>query len=381
MQMSKASLLGALLLSMALAGCSGGGASNGFTVKGSDLTYTFTAAATADNYSWDLGDHLTRAYTKTVTHTYDFANGVVPVVLVTTTGGKRLEFRQEITLGTGVNENAGFVLEGDSNWTIPGEAVTLSAHRSVDPEGDPLRYSWSCQRTGDAVRQSVHVHPGVGGAGFATPPAGSILILDATEALPAPDRTVSGDLCESLGQGGKPSLDQTITGAFTQTGIYDIYLLASDPVHPTTSGKYRIIVTSESERPQEQQVLAFEDYLLVGSGGIVQEGCTLLSQCTRGYDSITHTFSLPLQAQMGSMALQYTDPTSSMGITCQLYRASTPLEAVGNGETVTLNPGNLKSGSYTIVCEPDFVVPTSPDGTGYLLTAMFDLDMDPFKVY
>lgn len=381
MQTVKASLLGALFLAVTLAGCSGGGNAGGFTIKASGLSYTFTAQTSGENYTWDLGDHLTRAYTKSVSHTYDFENGVVPVVLVVTKDGKRLEYRQQITLGTGVNENAGFVLEGDTNWTTVGAPVKLSAHRSVDPESDPLRYSWSCQRAGDAVRQSVHVHPGSGGVGFATPPAGSILIRDATEPLPEPDRNVSGDLCQSLGQGGKPSLDETIGGAFTQTGIYDIYLLASDPVHPTTSGKYRIIVTNEEDKPAELQVLPFEGQLLVGSGGLVQSGCTELNQCMRGYDSITHSFSLPLQAEIGNLTLTYDDPTDAMNIVCQLNRGTTPLETVSRGQTVDLQAGNLKAGSYTLVCEPDFVVPTSADGVVYVVTASFDLDMDPFKIY
>lgn len=381
MQVSKAALLGALLTSMALAGCSGGGDSSGFSIKGSGQTYTFTAAASADNYTWDLGDHLTKAYTKSVTHTYDFESGVVPITLVATKDAKKSEHRKSITLGSGANENAGFVLEGSLNWTVPGEAVTLSAAKSVDPEGDPLRYAWSCQRAGDAVRQSVHVHPGFGGVAFATPPAGSIIVLDAKGPLPTADRTVAGDLCESLGQGGKASLDTTITGAFTRTGIYDIYLLASDPVHPTTSGKYRIIVTTPEEKPAPRQVLPFEGVLFAGAGGAVQEGCTTLAVCDRGYDSVTHSFSLPLQAVAGSIALAYDDPTSSMGITCQLNRASTPLATVENGQNVTLNAGDLKQGSYTILCEPDVVVPTSAEGTHYVVTGTFDLDLDPFKVY
>src|SRR5688572_7743311 len=123
MQVLKAATAVAVLLSMALAGCSGGGSDGGISVKGSDGTYTFTGPGGADNYTWDLGDHLTRAYTKSVTHTYDFENGVVPVTLVTTNGEKKSEFRKEITLGSGLNENAGFVLEGSTNWTILGQSV------------------------------------------------------------------------------------------------------------------------------------------------------------------------------------------------------------------------------------------------------------------
>lgn len=384
MQVLKAATAAAVLLSMALAGCSGGGGSaGGFSIKESDGAYTFTASGSADNYTWDLGDHLTRAYTKSVTHTYDFENGVVPVRLVTMDGEKRSEYTKQITLGTGVNENAGFVLEGGSNWTVLGESVTLSAHRSTDPDGDPLRYTWSCQRTGDAIRQSLHSHPGFGGKPFATPPAGSVLSINAQGPLPAADRTVSGDLCEGLGTAGRASLDETITGAFTKSGIYDIYLLASDPVHPTTSGKYRIVVTPPAEKPPEVQVMPFSGTFRAGSDGTLQAVCTAAGeQCQETFDEITHNFATPLPSAAGWMVLEYTDPTSAMEITCTLSRSNTQVASVqGAGTNATLDPVNLVNGNYNVVCKPNAVIPTDPDGVTYTLTVAFDLKVDPFLLY
>ena len=85
------------------------------------------------------------------------------------------------------------------------------------------------------------------------------------------DRTVGGDLCEGLGTAGRPSLDTTITGAFTKSGIYDIYLLASDPVHPTTSGKYHFVVSAPEERPAPLWTEIFGGTLQGGNNGTLQE--------------------------------------------------------------------------------------------------------------
>lgn len=386
MQAAKATLAVAALLSVAVAGCSGGsGSAGGFSISGSDGAYKFTASAKADNYTWDLGDHLTRLYGKSVEHTYDFANGVVPVTLTTTKGADKKEYRKEVTLGTGANTNAGFVLEGLINWTVTGEPVGFSAHRSADPDGDPLRYTWSCQRVSDAVRQSAHTHSGFGGIPFATPPAGSIISINAQGPLPAADRTVSGDLCDGLGQGGRPALAQTIAGSFTKAGIYDIYLLASDPVHPTTSGKYRVVVTPPAEKPAEKQTLTFTGNFTFGSGGSVQGVmCDQLQQCDTTFDKTSSPFTLTLAAQSANLTLAYTDLSGQMDITCQLFRGETPLESVhGTGDEAAkrVDPANLRAGGYTIQCSPTAGIPSSPDGTPFTVTFDYDLDMDPFKVY
>lgn len=384
MQGTKVALAAAVLLSATLAGCSGGSSgSGGFSITGPDASgaYTFAASGAADNYTWDLGDHLSRAFGKSITHTYDFANGLVPVVLTATKAGVEQEFRKEVTLGTGLNANAAFVLEGQTNWTLTNESVTFSAHRSSDPDSDPLRYTWSCQRFGDAVRQTPHTHAGFGGVPFATPPAGSVVSVNAQGPLPAADRTVEGDLCDTLGSGGRATLDATITGKFTRSGVYDIYLLASDPVHPTTSGKYRIVVTPASDKPNEFQVFNFTGAFLLGAGGVVQGICQEAQQCIASFDEVQHDFGFTLDGQAGNATLVSSDPTGAMGISCTITRGTADVATVADGQTAVFDVASLKAGNFQATCQPTVGVATSTEGTTYALTVKIDLDLDPFKVY
>lgn len=381
MPAAKVAFLATALLSLALAGCSSGSDAGGFTIKGPDAsnTVTLTASGSGDNFTWDLGDHLTRLYGKKVTHTYDFANGVVPITLTVKKGGESEEHRKQVTLGNGQNANAAFVLEGSTNWTVLGESVTLSAHRSTDPDGDPLRYTWSCQRYGDAVRQSPHVHPGFGGVPFATPPAGAVTAVDAQGPLPQADRVVEGDLCDTLGQGGRPSKHTTISGSFTEAGIYDIYLLASDPVHPTTSGKYRIVATPPEERPNATEVYSFTDTLTVGKDGALQGGCDQATQddCPETFDLVVHNFGLPLLGKGGIVNLTYESAGGVTVVEWELYRGSSLVATGGTG--VVLGAADLLQGSYSfrVLLRQG----GSPAGVTYTIDATMHLDMDPFKVY
>ena len=385
MHIAKVATMATALLAVALAGCtSGSSPTGGFSIKGPDASgaYTFTASGSADNYTWDLGDHLTLAFGKSATHTYDFANGVLPIVLTTTKGGATQEHRKELTLGTGQNGNAAFVLEGESNWTVTNQSVSFSARGSTDPDGDPLRYAWSCQRTGDAVRQAVHSHGGSGGVPFATAPAGAVVSRNAQGLLPAADRAYDGDLCDALGTGGRPTKDTTISGTFTRPGKYDVYLLASDPVHPSTSGKYSLVVTNPQDKPAEIQAFAFNGTFTAGSGGVIQGVCAELDNCIASFDEVVHTFRLDLLGQAGYASLGYDDPTGTMQISCRIQRGTADIDtATGPDANVTLDPTTLLASTYTATCQPQVGAPTSADGTPYTLTVVVDLDLDPSKIY
>ena len=379
--MHKGSALLALaaFLAVGLAGCSSG-ESGGFSVDAPGSPggeYRFTAAGSGDNYTWDLGDHLTTLYGKEVRHTYDFQNGVVNVVLTVKKGDQSEDFRQPVTLGTGTNAEPTFVLEGQRNWTVLGESIKFSARSSTDPDGDPLRYTWSCVRTGDAIRQATHVHPGFQGISFATAPAGSVTAVNAVGELPPADRTVSGDLCETLGSGGKPSKDATIEGSFTKTGIYDVYLLASDPVHPTTSGKYHFVVTPPAERPDPLFRTAFFGNLTGGNNGAIQGVVNEAGQ-EGDFDQATHSFTLPLTGYGGFMTTTYTgsNPPEVAAITWELHRGTVLIASGGaNGENVTLPVSDMKPATYTLTVNHQGV------GQSYAITVGVPLDRDPFKVY
>ncbi|MFA5944731.1 MAG: hypothetical protein WC876_09720 [Candidatus Thermoplasmatota archaeon] len=373
-----ASLAAAVFLAVGLAGCSSGD-SGGFSIKAPGTPggeYVFTASGSADNYTWDLGDRLTILHGKTVRHAYDFTNGQITVVLTTKSGDKSEDFRKPLTLGTGTNAQPTFILEGQRNWTVIGESVKFSARSSTDPDGDPLRYTWSCVRTADAVRAPVHSHPGFGGVPFATAPAGSVTSTNALSELPAADRTVTGDLCETLGSGGRPSTDATIEGSFTKSGIYDVYLLASDPVHPTTSGKYHFVITPPEERPAALFQHTFSATFEGGNNGVLQE--SLGAQTGRVYDQVTHSFQLPLGGYGGYVTTAYngTDATGTAVISWELKRGTVLiLDGGADGENQTLPADAMQAASYTLT------VKVQGPGEGYVINIGVPLDRDPFKVY
>jgi hypothetical protein len=375
MKSGKALLSVAGFLAIALAGCTSEGG-DGFTTKAPSAPggeYVFTATGSADNYTWDLGDRLTVAYGKTVRHAYDFQNGQITVVLTQKTGDLRRDFRQTLTLGTGQNSLPTFILEGNTNWTVTGETITFSAAASTDPDGDPLRYTWSCVRTGDAVRQPAHVHAGFQGVPFATPPAGSVTALIATGPMPAPDRTVEGDMCETLGSGGRPSRDATIAGSFTRTGVYDIYLLASDPVHPTTSGKFHFVVTDPSERPNPVYTTTFENSLQGGTGNLQD----ILGEPTgETFDKATHSFALPLIGTGGNVTVTASYQVPGSELSWSLKRGTLVLaEGSGDGVAASLAGLDLKQATYSLE------VSLTGGPTTYSVLVEIPLDMDPFKVY
>ncbi|HJQ93956.1 MAG TPA: hypothetical protein VJ874_06725 [Candidatus Thermoplasmatota archaeon] len=370
----------AVLMTVGLAGCSSGGDAAGFSIDAPGEPggeYRFKASGSADNYTWDMGDHLTVLYGKEVGHAYDFANGVVNVVLTMKTGDQSEDFRKPITLGTGANAEPTFVLEGQRNWTVLGETLKFSARLSTDPDGDPLRYSWSCVRTGDAIRQPTHVHPGFQGVSFATAPAGSVTAVNAASEMPPADRTLSGDLCEALGSGGRPSKDATIEGTFTKTGVYDVYLLASDPVHPTTSGKYHFVVTPPEERPAPVFETAFFGNLTGGSDGLVQ-GVIDQAEQEGDFDRMTHTFTLPLTGYGGNMTTEYTgdSPAEAAALTWELKRGTVVIAQGGaDGETVPLPAADMKPATYTLTVDLQGI------SQSYAIHVAVPLDRDPFKVY
>jgi hypothetical protein len=379
MQKGIALLAAAAFLAAGLAGCSSS-SKGGFTVKAPGAAggeYVFTANGSADNYTWDLGDRLTVLYGKSVHHAYDFKNGKITVALTTKKGTQTAESRQDLTLGTGQNAQPTFFLEAPTNWTIPGESMTFTAKASKDPDGDPLRYSWSCVRVQDAVRLPTHTHPGFGGVPFATPPAGTVTAQTLVGPVPAADRKISGDLCDALGSGGHPSTDATIQGSFSKTGIYDIYLLASDPVHPSTSGKFHLAVTAPGERPAAIQDFGFFDTFEGGTGSL-QSFCDATGNCGHELDMAVHSFSLPLNGK-GGYVVASLNGTSAVpvpgNLTWKLERGTIQIATGVAPGNVTIPATETKASSYTLT------LTYAGAGDSTAVHVVMALDMDPFKVY
>ncbi|HLF16219.1 MAG TPA: hypothetical protein VI796_02165 [Candidatus Thermoplasmatota archaeon] len=375
----RAALILAALPATLLAGCSGGGGGLGISVGEPDApggAYTFTATGSADNYTWDLGDHLTVKYGKSIEHAYDFQNGQVTVKLTAKVGDVVEQATHALTLGTGKNSPASFLLEAQTDWTVVGESVRFSAKGSSDPDGDPLRFSWNCFRTGDAVRKAIgHTHGPVVGVPYGTTEAGKVAVRKAVAPLPAADRTVAGDLCESLGTAGKSSLDATIAGSFSRTGVYDIILLASDPVTATTSGRFTLYVTDPSERPSPFQQETFEGTFTGGAGGNLQgsggEAGLLLDQAE-------HPFSLPLAG-----VATFVNLTWDHGALETTPGENVVSIAVQNGPNVLLAPQSepailetLRAGSYTLI-----VTLEQGANVHYTVEVTTFLNMDPTQIY
>ncbi|HEX2066751.1 MAG TPA: hypothetical protein VHI93_08065, partial [Candidatus Thermoplasmatota archaeon] len=366
---------------------SSGPSGSGFSIeapKAPGGAYTFTSDVAADNYTWDLGDRLSVAYGKTVTHAYDLKDAALTVTLRATTAGVAREYSQPLVVGSGQNAKATFLMEAETDWAVTGETVRFSAARSFDPEGDPLRFSWSCLRTADAERKPPHVHPVIGQP-FASPPAGSVTTGKTNRTLPAPDHTFDGDLCDALGSGTRMGTGQaTIAGTFTRTGIYSLYLLASDGAHPTTSGEFKFYVTPPNERPAPTFVRPLNVTLQGGIGALQQVCSHEQNPAQQTCDQASMRFDLPLGATQMLVNVSHTtavpEPAGSAAtrVSWEILRGdSVVASGSANPEQVAVNePAKLGAGAYTarVTLEHGAQVEV-------LLTVFVRLDMDPGKVY
>lgn len=375
--MQSAWALALLVAGMALAGCTDGGSIDGFTTKAPSEpggAYTFRANGPADEYRWDLGDRLTKATGREVQHAYDFTDGTVTVTLTTIRDGAQYTYREQVVVGPGDNRAPGLILEAERNWTVVGETVRFSGASSVDPEGDNLRYTWSCFVKQEGLqRQAAHAHGGPGGGvPFATPGSGSGLSRLASAPLPTADRVVAGDMCDSLQTGG-PSLDATVEGAFDAPGIYEIILTGSDGPNPTISTTFTLYVSDPSERPAPVQQYAFSGTLVVGGGGAFQDVANELG-LGEVIDLESHGFDLPVNALNLTATLTY-DAGVANEVQLSIVRGS---DARGttteNGGTIDL--AALKEGGYAAVA-----VLNQGAQVNYSVDIVALMDLDPTKYY
>ncbi|MES2155901.1 MAG: PKD domain-containing protein [bacterium] len=399
--MGNAWLLAVLLGATGLAGCGGlaGSSCDGFCMTppaDPSGAYAFRADVAADEYLWDFGDHTT-ASGHDVMHSFPFRDGKVNVRLTAKSADGARAFQQPITLGTGTNKAPTFLLEAQTDWAAVGESVTFSAAGSTDPEHDPLLFSWSCQRVGEAIRLAEHYDnarpPPI------TPSAGSIASGRANHTLPEATKSYSGDLCDSLGHIGDHALSadaQTVKGTFQRPGKYMVFLEAADATHPTVSGSFSLVVTPASERPAARYAFPFAGTLTAGTQSAtgadppLQTGCNKLPEKPR-CDIFLGNFSLPLGASSSWINLTYDRGTAGQPpvagtpgeaaayeVTWELLRSGFVIASGGPAQDTTFLPGSATpfSGNFTARV-------TLRQGANVAFTWSMEshIEADPYKLY
>lgn len=363
-----------LLVVVAFAGCSSSGGQP-IEVTPDGTGYKFHSGLSADNYTWDFGDHAAPGYGRDATHTYAFPNGQLTVKLTTRSGGAATDNYAPLVLGNGQNQAPTFILKGNTNWTVTGETFRLSAAASSDPDHDPLLFAWSCLRERDIQRLPVHTHPPPpGGAGvrFDTPPAGLVTAILTKEPLPAPDHTFSADLCDGLGTAATLGHDQTIEGKFQKSGLYLVTLLATDGKIPTTAGRWEVYVSTPGERPNPIVAAHMEGKLLGGSQGQVQDQTTPLP-AGQTFDRNSTTFSDTLAANPTYVNFTFDAGPAGVNKAHWVLERGDRIVQQGDANGVV---GRLEPGVYQLA-----VVLDQGANVAYTVDVQSHLILDPLSIY
>ncbi|MGB0652139.1 MAG: PKD domain-containing protein [Thermoplasmatota archaeon] len=349
MKTSRSWAVPVLLVAVALAGCTDSGDSGSEPIKvsgGKDPVtdaFTFKATMGADTYTWNFGDGTPPATGKTVEHTFGFTDGTVTVRLVADKAGETTDYEKQITLGSGTNTPPELVLEANTDWLLVGEEGIFSGASSTDADGDPLVFSWICFRKGDlSPAHGGHAHGGgfEGGVEFGSGSAATVPSRIANGTLPTPDRMADGDFCDSFGTGSQPGRDATVGGSFTQSGVYQVTMLAGDPKMPAVAGEFTVYVSDE--RPPERIEASFAGTFAGGDNGQVQDLMDQLGDPAgqSPYDRVEHSFALSLPNKA-----TYFNVTGE-GVTYTIYQDGSPKLVDLEGNQVIQG---LAAGNYRIV--------------------------------
>ncbi len=380
MDRSRAALAGFLMLSVALAGCTGGDEA-GISVKapGDPVTepYVFSAKGGGDRFVWNFGDGSPAVEGKSVEHVYGFANGELTVELRVEKGETPQTFTKKLTLGTGQNAAPEFQFEAATNWAVVGESVAFSAARSADPDGDPLRYQWICFYKGELLAShGGHAHGGEAPAGvpFGSGSAARQPFTVAEASLPEPTRTADGEFCDTF-NGGTFGMDHTVAGTFGKAGAYSITLVGRDPVNPSVAGEFTLFVTET--RPDAVFTESFSGSLQGGSGGQFQSTADTLGlgESSDPFDQVSHSFSLELPATALYVNLTYDAAAAMPGdaVTYTVYRDNKAVFVDQTGSNVYLNQ---TAGTYRMTLTVHNAASVS-----YTLDIAAPLDMKPTHKY
>ena len=241
-----------------------------------------------------MGDGRAKQSGKSVEYVYGFTDGVVKPKLTVVSGGESTVYAaRAITLGTGQNQDPTLQMSVEWDWITAGEQVTLSGAGSTDPDGDPLLFSWFCQRVSDigvVVAGGGHAHAGGGGAGFGSAGIDSIpaILLNGTD-VPAADVDISGDFCSELTSRSNTFTEEaTLRGAFAEPGIYKVTMLAKDPKTPSVPGSRTLYVVPEKYARPDGPVSY--DFSGTFQNGVPAQLDDLMGQLDQGGHILDHDF-------------------------------------------------------------------------------------------
>lgn len=304
MHAPKAATSAFLLLAVALSGCTGGDDALGISVTPSDdpvtEPYTFTATGSADRFLWNFNDGTPIQEGRTVEHTFGFTDGIITVKLTAETGGEAESVSQKLTLGTGQNNIPSPGLAVNTDWVTPSDTFIVSGAPSTDPNGDPLLYRWSCSRVDD-LQPAPAGHADEGGGAL---PFGVQVAATIDPQLTEADTSVGSDLCAGLGDGSGPfSRDASVSGTFTETGVYDIRMEMRDPKSASFVGMAVVFVSNSI--PPANSTENFEGTLNGGSGGDVQP---IGDELGVVLDEESHEFTVPISNRFATITFDASSP-------------------------------------------------------------------------
>jgi hypothetical protein len=257
MQRSLAVWAAIVMTSIAFAGCTSGSGELDMLVTPSDdaVTEAFLFEATGpkfETYSWNFGDGAA-AEGAEVEHLFGFTNGEVTVRVTGTNAGEEpVSIAREVSLGGSRNINPQGVLVSSTRWVDPGEPFLMDATESVDEDGDPLLFRWTCERKSDIVALAGNdVHEGLGGVPF-----GVDAWASTDENLSVATTDYGTDFCNSL----SPTRDldwsrenSAVGGSIPDSGGYVIEVFVRDPKGSPWVGRLNLFV-SEPERLKPEPI-------------------------------------------------------------------------------------------------------------------------------
>ncbi len=357
MQRTPAVVAALLMASLALAGCTGGGELDMLVTPSDDPVtqpYIFEATGPSyDNYVWDFGDGFVEEGAE-VEHLFGFTNGDVAVTLTASNEGEEeVTIRRSVSLGGTRNVNPQGAMITNSYWINPGDEFVIDASQTIDADGDPLLFRWTCERVADLlpIDTSHAPHGDFGGVPF-----GVDAWAELDTNLSAEPVDFGTDLCSSL----SPSRDSdwsrdvgAIQGSITESGTYVLEVFVRDPKGTPWVGRTNFWVASEDRlKPEPTRTIGpIEGTFQGGAGGefdgFYHNGQEVGGQNTpppsevsgegnETFDRYVYPFTLDLTTKSGCITFSHDGSTDSGEVVeYTVYRAGSETPSI-----------NAQSGDY-----------------------------------